>query len=57
MSDNSRKSFIANLWERRVPQFLATYVGVSWGITQFLIFASNRYGLDSSYIDKFLLFV
>lgn len=57
MSDNSGKSLFNDLWERRVPQFLATYVGVSWGIIQFMIFASNRYGLDSSYIDKFLLFV
>ncbi len=56
MSEKSQKSFISDLWERRFPQFMATYVGVSWGILQFLIFITNRYGVPSSIIDKFLLF-
>ena len=57
MTNNSQKSIFSELWERRVPQFAATYIGVSWGILQFLIFANNRYGLPESFIDKFLLFI
>ncbi|NNE26044.1 MAG: tetratricopeptide repeat protein [Saprospiraceae bacterium] len=57
MTNNSQKSIFSELWERRVPQFVATYIGVSWGVLQFLIFANNRYGLPESFIDKFLLFV
>lgn len=56
MSSKAKKSLITDLWERRVPQFLATYVGICWGILQFLIFASNRYNLDNGIIDKFLIF-
>jgi len=56
MSENQNKSLFANLWERRVPQFVATYVGICWGILQFLIFATNRYGLANDYIDRFLIF-
>lgn len=56
MSENQNKSLFANLWERRVPQFVATYVGICWGVLQFLIFATNRYGLNNEYIDRFLIF-
>jgi len=56
MSENNNKSLFANLWERRVPQFVATYVGICWGILQFLIFATTRYGLNNNYIDRFLIF-
>ena len=56
MSENQNKSIFANLWERRVPQFIATYVGICWGILQFLIFATTRYGLGNHYIDRFLIF-
>ena len=56
MSAENKKSFITDLWERRVPQFFATYVGICWGILQFLKFASERYGLNDYWIDKFLIF-
>jgi len=56
MAEAENKSFITDLWERRVPQFIATYVGVCWGILQFLKFASERYGLPDFWIDKFLIF-
>lgn len=56
MSSETNKSFITDLWERRVPQFFATYIGVCWGILQFLKFASERYGFNDTWIDKFLIF-
>jgi len=56
MSNSGNKSIFTNLWERRVPQFFATYIGICWGILQFLNFACGRYNLDDSLIDKFLLF-
>ncbi len=57
MGQSANKSLFSGLWERRLPQFFATYIGVCWGILQFLNFATNRYGLEDSYIDKFLIFV
>ncbi|MBT8234479.1 MAG: tetratricopeptide repeat protein [Saprospiraceae bacterium] len=56
MEDTPKKGLIADLWERRLPQFIATYVGICWAFLQFLIFAIDRYDLDSSYIEKFLIF-
>ncbi len=56
MSTQDNKGIFAELWNRRVPQFVATYIGICWGILQFLIFASNRYNLNGTLIDKFLIF-
>lgn len=56
MTDTAHQSFFGNLWERRVPQYVATYFGVCFTIIQFLNFASERYGFDSSVIDKFITF-
>ena len=56
MSNSDSKSLFTNLWERRVPQFFATYIGICWGILQFLNFACSRYNFADSLIDKFLLF-
>lgn len=56
MDNPGKKSIITDLWNRRVPQFTATYVGICWGILQFLIFATNRYALENNLIDRFLIF-
>jgi len=56
MSNTEKKSFFNNLWERRVPQFFATYAGVCFGIIQFLMFVCPRYNLSDSLIDKFFAF-
>lgn len=54
-SADTNTSFFNDLWDRRFFQFLATYVGVCWGVLQFLQFACTRYGWESAIIDKFLL--
>lgn len=51
-----QKSFMSSLWERRFFQYFATYIGVCWGILQFIVFGVGRYGFDTSFIDKFLIF-
>jgi len=56
MTEETKKSIITDLWERRVPQFLATYVGFCWAFIQVLLFCSDRYGVDSSYIERFIIF-
>ena len=56
MADQTNKSFFADLWDRRLPQFTATYVGLVWGITQFLVFLTSRYEAPDYIVDKFLLF-
>lgn len=55
MTEN-KKSFLSDLWERRFPQFLATYLGVVWGITQFMVFLTERYDFPASIVDRFLFF-
>ncbi len=55
-NQSADKSFFQNLWDRRVPQYFATYLGIAWAVTQALDFASKRYDLPSSIVDKFLLF-
>ncbi len=56
MSEEQQKSIFTNLWERRVPQFFASYLGISWAIVQFLNFITNRYNIDNGLVDKFLIF-
>lgn len=56
MTEKQEVSFIGDLWERRVPQFTATYIGVVWGITQFIAFITGRYNTSDHLVDKFLLF-
>lgn len=56
MSQATNKSIFTDLWERRLPQFFATYLGVCWGILQFLNFVCSRYHWNSSVIDMFLIF-
>lgn len=48
---------IRNLSERRVPQYLAIYVGASWGLIQFIDFVGSRYGLSPRWTDLTLLAV
>ena len=48
------KSIKDQLVERRVPQFLVAYVGVSWGIVQFVDFM-ERYGISPHWTDFTLL--
>jgi len=57
MTENTtKKSFITDLWERRVPQYIATYLGVVWAVLQFLDFLSTRYDLPPYIVDRFLTF-
>src|SRR5688572_29221919 len=48
------KSIRDQLVERRVPQFLVAYVGISWGIVQFVDFM-ERYGISPHWTDFTLL--
>ena len=48
---------IRNLSDRRVPQFLAIYLGASWGLVQFIDFIGSRYGLSPRWTDLTLLAV
>jgi hypothetical protein len=44
-----------NLLERRVPQYLAAYLGASWVLIEFLSFAEERYALSTAWTDMALL--
>ncbi len=44
-------SFFKNLVNRRVPQILGIYIGVSWGIIQFMEWLVNRYMFSPHLID------
>lgn len=45
----------AKLWERKVPQFLGTYLAVGFGVLQFLEFITKRYDLGGGWVDAYLL--
>lgn len=55
MSTETNKTSIENLWDRKVPQYLGTYLAVGFGLLQFLEFISNRYDLNSHWVDKYLI--
>ncbi|HQV31538.1 MAG TPA: hypothetical protein PKV71_06665, partial [Calditrichia bacterium] len=46
------KSLFKSLIERGVFQVLGVYLGVSWGLIQFVDWVANRYGL-SSHLPEF----
>jgi tetratricopeptide (TPR) repeat protein len=48
---------VRNLSDRRVPQYLAVYLGASWGLVQFIDFIGSRYGLSPRWTDLTLLAV
>ncbi len=54
-SQENKKTFIANLWERRFFQFLATYIATSWGSIQVMDWVVKRYGLPSEWVDKLVI--
>ena len=45
---------LSHLIDRRVPHFLLVYLGVGWGIVQFLDFL-ERYGVSPHWTDFSLL--
>lgn len=50
-------SMLQNLWNRRFFQYLGTYLGLSFGLIQFMDFLVNRYDLDSNLVDKLFIFL
>lgn len=44
-----------NLFQRRVPQYFAVYLGICWGIIEFVSFLEARYGLSPHLTDIALL--
>lgn len=58
MSENSvKKSIFADLWERKLPQYFITYVGICWGLIQFTDWMVKRYDLGGHWIDRLVLFL
>ncbi|MBX2873179.1 MAG: hypothetical protein KTR30_13795 [Saprospiraceae bacterium] len=55
MTTETKKTGLEDLWERKVPQSLGTYLAVGFGLLQFLEFATNRYDLSAHWIDKYLV--
>lgn len=55
MNENAKKSWIEDLWDRKVPQYLGTYLAVGFGLLQFLEFITSRYNLESYWVDKYLI--
>lgn len=51
----SQPTFIQKIWDRKVPQFLGTYLAVGFGVLQFVEFISRRFSLSSFWVDSYLL--
>jgi tetratricopeptide (TPR) repeat protein len=46
---------LRDLMERRVPQYLAIYLGAGWGLIEFISFIEERYAISSMWTDLVLL--
>ena len=49
--NGSRVTFFKNLLNRRIPQIAGIYLGVGWGIIQFIDWIVNRYLLSPHLVD------
>lgn len=50
-----QSSLFTKLWDKKVPQFLGTYLAVGFGVLQFLEFVTRRYDLGGAWVDAYLL--
>ena len=48
-------SSLNDLFERRVPQWTAVYIGAGWGLVQFIAFIEERYLISPHWTDLALL--
>ena len=48
---NVEKTLFADLFERRVPQFIGLYFAISWGVIQFITWVVDRYLLSPHLVD------
>ena len=56
--NGSKETFFKNLLNRRVPQIAGIYLGVGWGIFQFIEWIVNRYLLSPHLVDlTFLILI
>ncbi len=55
MSSETNKTWIQQLWDKKVPQYLGTYFAVGFGLLQFVEFLTTRYDLSQYLVDKYLL--
>lgn len=49
--NDSNETFFKNLLNRRVPQIIGIYLGIGWGIIQFIDWIVNRYLLSPHLVD------
>jgi tetratricopeptide (TPR) repeat protein len=57
-SNTQEMTFFKNLLNRRVPYIIGIYLGVSWGIIQFIDWIVNRYLLSPHFVDlAFVIFL
>lgn len=56
-SEPNQPSLLQELWDRRFFQYVGTYLGLSFGLLQFMDFLVNRYQLQSSLVDKLFIFL
>ncbi len=55
MTEKTEQTFIQKLWDRKIPQYLGSYLAVGFGLLQFLEFVTDRYDMSSFWVDKYLL--
>ncbi|WP_299122027.1 tetratricopeptide repeat protein [uncultured Winogradskyella sp.] len=55
MRKNTNKSFLEKLWNRKIPQYLGTYLAVGFGLFQFIqSVIIQRYGISDIWQDRYL---
>lgn len=56
-TESNQPTLLQELWDRRFFQYVGTYLGLSFGLLQFMDFLVNRYQLNSSLVDKLFIFL
>ena len=46
---------LEELWNRKVPQYVGSYLAIGFGLLQFLLFITQRYPVSEKLVDKYLL--
>ena len=55
MTEETKKTGLQSLWDRKFPQYIGTYFAVGFGLLQFLIIVTKQYNLSESLVDKYLI--
>lgn len=55
MTKRTSNNWIEKIWERKIPQYVGTYLAVGFGIFQFIQVIVTRFNLSDTFQDRYLI--